>query len=261
MFFYSVKQLLRRPGKALLFFLLLTLATLMLVFCAVQVTQASQRIEAAEEQFTTIATVNQVLEPGDEMILPEDLDFPGADYVHKPESRPYYLAHTSLHGMDENYHLGYSDHVASFTAMEDYVSPETPTAVRVERSLYDKYNQYFAISDTMEKDLEPGDIIYIDQQWSGSGTTYFEKGKQYIAFMWYSYSGQEKISHPVYSCYDSIPFTSQYHADGTRIKTENSIAQHGDKVIEEITEGFWEPGGKGDDWIAWCEQLAGWDTG
>lgn len=261
MFFYSLKQLLRRPGKALLFFLLLALATLMLVFCAVQVTQASQRIEAAEEQFTTIATVSQVLEPGDEMILPEELDFPGADYVHKPESRPYYLAHTSLHGLDENYFGGVSDHVVEFTALENYMGPEHPTEVRVEKSLYNDFDDTYSaimLPPSLEKNLEPGDIIYINQV--GHNDTVFETGKHYIAFLFYSYSDQEETSLPVYFS-QIVPLTTQYNPDGTLVETDAPIAQHGDKYIEEVTEGFWEPGGKGDDWIAWCEQLAGWDTG
>ena len=56
MFFNSLKQLFRRPGKALIFFLLIAMATALLTFAAVSMTETNQRIDAAESQFTTIAT-------------------------------------------------------------------------------------------------------------------------------------------------------------------------------------------------------------
>ena len=40
----SIKQLFRKPGKALIFFLLMTAATALLVFAAVSMVQTNQRL-------------------------------------------------------------------------------------------------------------------------------------------------------------------------------------------------------------------------
>ena len=109
----SFKQLFRQPVKAVIFFLLMAASTMLLVFGAAMYAQNTARIKAAEELFTTVATVDQPwvdvsysiesdpcngertvehIDYGD-YISPEALDFPGADYIVSPENRPYYVGY------------------------------------------------------------------------------------------------------------------------------------------------------------------------
>ncbi len=124
----SLKQLLRRPGRAILFFLLMAASTLLLVFGAAMYMQNQIRIDSLDESFTTVGYISQ--QPKDKggsfnpvfwdygeegIIYPDTLDFEGADYIVPPESRPYYLAciegawveggNNSITGEDDNTNL------------------------------------------------------------------------------------------------------------------------------------------------------------
>lgn len=124
----SLKQLLRRPGRAILFFLLMAASTLLLVFGAAMYMQNQIRIDSLDESFTTVGYISQ--QPKDKggsfnpvfwdygeegIIYPDTLDFEGADYIVPPESRPYYVAciegawveggNNSITGEDDNTNL------------------------------------------------------------------------------------------------------------------------------------------------------------
>ena len=109
----SFKQLLRRPGKAILFFVLMTAATLLLVFGVAMYIETQLRMDALEDIYSTVGTVEQpweevryesdanacfdygpypVTDYG-EVLTPEILNFPGAEYLVPPESRPYYVTY------------------------------------------------------------------------------------------------------------------------------------------------------------------------
>ena len=112
MFSFSIKQLLRQPGKAILFLLLIAASTMLAVAGTILTIESNTRIQIVEDTYSTIAYVTQlpigyeefpVSDPchGDyvaswakygDVILPEDLDFPGAKYVVEPEYRPYYIS-------------------------------------------------------------------------------------------------------------------------------------------------------------------------
>ena len=77
----SIKQIIRKPGKALIFFLLIIIVTVLLSFSTVSMLQTNQRIDTVEGQFSTIATVEQELRPGDALLHADMLDFEGAEYV------------------------------------------------------------------------------------------------------------------------------------------------------------------------------------
>ena len=115
MFVNSMKQLMRKPGKALVFFLLMSAATMLVVFGTSMYLQSVERIEAAKGAMTTIGYISQpfdsISQEGphtecenielsldnrlgyDKLLYPEDLMFEGAPYVVPPESRPYYIAY------------------------------------------------------------------------------------------------------------------------------------------------------------------------
>lgn len=103
----SLKQLLRTPGKTLLFFLLILSSTLLLVFGTVMLTDTEQQILAAKKQFHTVGTVEQVADwegrdrdtgvpvrQYDQVLSAEDLLFEGANYVNPPQSLTYMMAYT-----------------------------------------------------------------------------------------------------------------------------------------------------------------------
>ena len=56
----SLKQLLRTPVKAVLFFLLMAAATALLVLGANLWAQTQAQMDAVEKQFTTLGTVEQL---------------------------------------------------------------------------------------------------------------------------------------------------------------------------------------------------------
>lgn len=117
MFSFSIKQLLRQPGKVILFFLLMAASTMLVVAGTILTIENNARIQIVEDTYSTVAFVTQfpvdyeefsVHDPchgldymasrpvyGD-TILPEDLDFTGAKYVVEPEYRPYYIFYQPL---------------------------------------------------------------------------------------------------------------------------------------------------------------------
>ena len=146
----SLKQLLRTPVKAVLFFLLMTAATALLVLGAGLWLNTQHKIDAAESTFTTIGTVTQkenavqvsplwsastksymsFSSPVYDSLIDESvLDFSGAEYLAGPERRPYYTSvlPNCQHSVTK---LGFEDEwiVAEFEPLEDCV-PMQPVQV------------------------------------------------------------------------------------------------------------------------------------
>lgn len=57
---YSIKQLLRQPGKALLFFLLITASTALVVTGSIMTIENTAHINVVESTYTTVGTINQL---------------------------------------------------------------------------------------------------------------------------------------------------------------------------------------------------------
>ena len=147
----SLKHLRRTPGKALLFVLLLAGATTLLIFGAQLLVQPTQKIHAAEAQFTTIATVEQVSagtensmyydkctgfysgyeELYDDPVSLDILNFEGANYIHPPENRPYYLS--EIEGKRITGGISSADHIIEFTALADQKEADQHVQARVEK--------------------------------------------------------------------------------------------------------------------------------
>ena len=107
----SFKQLMRKPGKTLLFFLLIGAASMLLVFGGAMYAQSAGRIAEAEKVLTTVAFIGQkplsdnedgidtdysekyIEQKYGDMIEVSDLDFPKADYLVPPSTMPYFLAY------------------------------------------------------------------------------------------------------------------------------------------------------------------------
>ena len=60
MFSFSIKQLLRQPGKAILFFLLMAASTALVVTGAVLTIENNKRLRIVEETYSTIGYVEQL---------------------------------------------------------------------------------------------------------------------------------------------------------------------------------------------------------
>lgn len=109
MFKFSLRQLFRQRGKALLFFLLMAASTALVLTGSVMTIENAQRIAKVESTYSTIGMVEQ-LPTGEtktyqsedsctgthtwttqlygDPIMMDVLNFPGAGYIIEPEQRP-----------------------------------------------------------------------------------------------------------------------------------------------------------------------------
>ncbi|WP_322170106.1 ABC transporter permease [Acutalibacter caecimuris] len=268
MFLNSLKQLFRRPGKALIFFLLIAAATALLTFAAVSMTETNQRIDAAESQFTTVATVTQNRQPSDALLHADMLNFEGAEYVNPPETRPYYLARV-MNARDDVSHFQISSksvHIVEFTPLEDSNSkPKTELLkIRIVKAHYNDYEyKGYTLVGTgwTEKDLEPGDEIFLDQQWMQKPNT-LSIGKSYMGNLSYERYESEQSGLDVYMPLGAPTTTQCDPATGEQIESDLLPGLHSYDDIhrcDEITGDFWEPGELGKVWMEWINQIELWD--
>lgn len=249
MFLNKLKQLFRRPGKALIFFLLIAAATALLTFAAVSMTETNQRIDAAESQFSTVATVTQNRQPGDAFLHADMLNFEGAEYVNPPETRPHLLANNQeLHTTNEQYSYD-GIHVVTFTALQDCTALEQQIPIRIEEAFYNKFDiTSVNITGYGERELLPGDQVLFSQLFD---LTPLEAGKTYIANLWFMSSEENSwaIAEDGY-CADLGPFSTQYSPYGVPMEGTGMTCR-----VEEVTEGFWGEGGRGRLWTNWIDAL------
>ena len=205
MFSFSIKQLLRQPGKAILFFLLMAASTALVVTGAVLTIENNKRLRIVEETYSTIGYVEQLpissestVTPNPcfgtdrvtttdygEFIHPEDLDFPGADYVMKPEHRPYYIFYEpnfTDFGAD-----GYN-HVLEFTPLKSVGPEDGAVEVELTKVLFstDDDSDFSSAVTTPRVALHEGEHITVCQ--CRDTTRYpMEAGERYVAAL-YLYS-------------------------------------------------------------------------
>ncbi len=295
----SLKQLLRTPTRTTLFFLLMTAATLLLVFSASLLSETSQRIDQVESTFTTVARVEQPpvstsvenwvnecwptyglnqrsKDLWDVRVSVEDLQFEGADYVTAPEFRPYYMTeHPDWeHTMNVDPRRDQWLHIFEFTALED--SDELGGAyVRVEQVLL---KQHHIGEDMGVLPPQEGEEVFLCQ----CGGKYhvpegsvlpLKKGKRYIATVELQSSCQyHTIPNDITGAYEGTywttnleyavfgaPYSSQCDANGNEIKSEHfPYLEDGSQDIyriEEVTEDFYEEGGRGQNWLLWSKTV------
>lgn len=229
----SVKQILRKPGKALIFFLLITAATALLTFSAVSMAGTCQRIAAAESQFTTIATVTQVPEPGADILSADMLDFPGADYLAAPETRPTLFAYNPELFSTDCLTSGDSIHIVEFTPLEDCLGLNQEVKIKVEEvhcNRVDSYRSYMKLDD---EPLSSGDTVRLMQLFEPFVP--LETGKTYIANLTYIQGQQLGLPNGY------VPYFNPYSADFDGPQTR----------LDQVTDGFWESG-KGRAWLEWA---------
>ena len=166
----SLKQLLRTPVKTAIFFLLILAVSVLLTFSSVLYMESTQHITAMEGQFTTLGTIEQPLlssvttnvwascygrmgfteDRYAEGISLDELDFPEAEYVTNPETRPYFLAEQSELVHSESFSGRYT--VAEFTVLD---VPAEYGAVRV------RVEAVHCTPETADEKLRVGDEITV----------------------------------------------------------------------------------------------------
>lgn len=255
----SLKQLLHTPARTALFFLLMTAATLLLVFSASLWSETDQRIDQVESTFTTIGTVEQlpvltgslttwengcVIEQSstrdiwDVRVSVDDLLFEGADYVTEPEFRPYHMVeqpswkHTvAIEHWNEAWY-----HVFEFTALED--SDELGEArVQIEQVLLKQEHNLY---DWGYVPPHEGEVIIFCQcggnRFTPNGSVFpLKKGKRYIAAALVNAGcvvhvvpeeelsewerDKYKFDRTEYAMYQA-PYSTQHDAEGNEIESD-----------------------------------------
>ncbi len=264
----SLRQLLRTPLRAALFFLLMTASTLLLVFGAVLFSQSTQRIAAAESEFETVGTVEQVPIDTRVTVTPDvcqglitrasdiygetfsvdQLDFPGANYILPPENRPYYV--TYLPEMKRSRELGnYRRQIVEFTPLEDTDGDDGPVEVQITKALFNnirpsqKSENHWGES---EISLQEGDVIPLCQ--CRTVPTPLKAGKTYIAIL----SGVHCETH---FCLEYDVFTGPHSTQRDAVGNTVNVGYYPERTrrVDEVTADFYEEGNRGQDWLKWAD--------
>ena len=228
----SLKQLIRTPMKALLFFLLLTAGTALLTVGVCLFVQTSERIAKVENEFTTIATVEQkpvstYIEesynsclgaygnelPVYEKLIPFDiLDFPGANYIGEPENRPVYLTYCEGVPGFRSYNNNREQYVISFTPLEDGIGSE-PISAEVLKVHYT--DVVFQMENAhVPHDIHAGDKVSICQHFSQTPVE-LKKGKVYLAsLIWRNCGNHADLFFDGELVVYQQPYSTQYNKDG-----------------------------------------------
>lgn len=257
----SLKQLLRTPVKAVLFFLLMTAATALLVLGANLWAQTQAQIDAVEKQFTTLGTVEQKpnrtqmrtgwnaadgayyseAEPVYDSVISADvLDFDGANYLKAAEKRPYYLA--DLQGLavrDGGTALFYP--VVEFTPAETAV-PDHPIKVYVQRFLYPE-------AENQNNEYE----IYVCDHWTENPAP-LEAGKTYVAYTNVIVNHHENAKSSIEYALIAAERSTQCDAGGNLLVSDRQT-----RTFDEVTAGFYETE-RGQYWLELSKALSMWDT-
>ena len=269
----SLKQLLRTPGKTILLFLLVVASTALLVFSSVLYARTKEQIRQAEQEFTTVGTVEQQPLVTDldivpnpcwgqrttidydygKLLTPETLKFEGADYLAGPENRPYYVTYLpDLNTTRTGAQLSWRMHVVEFTPLEDS-DGSGPVQTEITKVLFSRPREYQKNRDNgaaaWDEDHKVGDVINFCQHLSRTPQP-LETGKTYIGNLFFSDICQthNEVELVAYS----TPMSRQCDETGALIDTGHfGSARKG--RIDEVTADFYEPGHRGEDWLKLVE--------
>ncbi len=299
----GMKQLFRRPAKAILFFLLMTAATALLVFGGAMYAQNQARMEKLDDIFVTVGTVDQPeLGEREEKLTPEDLDFPGADYVVAPELRPYYLAWMPdlLCPVESVY-----DNLLEVRALEEGPDDGSVTAeiVKVwwdaEKEAYEAYygsprdaafqegDEITCLPGAAGQNMEPGKtyIGYFEgthsneqlrraaEEMGYDPNNEADMQDFYDTFFWMSQGTSTMLLNGMTQSVEQennpwniplqyrpvlVPFTTQCDAHGQTVPSDvlpSGYDKERGGCVEEVTDGFYEEGGRGQVWMDFLEQV------
>ncbi|MDE7198357.1 MAG: hypothetical protein K2O15_05675 [Lachnospiraceae bacterium] len=146
----SLRQMMRTPVRTILFLILMIFATLLMTLGVSVWSKGKQTMEQYEDRFTTIATVRQNPDSFEQTLLwnaetkdydviknpqyqsyytPEDLLFPGVEYMAGPEQRAFYISYQPDYLMQYESQnpdmISRGSLIAEFSPMEDCVPDES----------------------------------------------------------------------------------------------------------------------------------------
>lgn len=280
MFSFSIKQLLRQPGKVILFFLLMAASTMLVVSGAILTIENNARIQFVEDTYSTVAYVTQFPSGYEEFpvhdpcygldymasrpvygdtILPEDLDFPGAKYVVEPEYRPYYISYqTGLQHTRE--HRYFKRHIVEFTPLEDSEDGQV-VDVRITKVLFSQVNpDLYETARYEDHNMEVGDVIPFCEV-CGYGNYMFplKVGERYVTTMFMNECPLHGMEYQPYHA----PNSQQYDAQGNDISdgffnedwtAPNGISLKKQDALRPVTgDNFYDEGQPGYKYLMWAQ--------
>lgn len=257
----SMRQLFRMKGRTVLFLLLLALASGLCSLGREFLTTNQAKMEAYEDSFMTIGTVEQKADQVKERMIwdAEDkdyhifndsvynsyvplsvLDFEGADYLSGPERRCFYGSYMPEYEM---YDMGMSlSEIVEGSPVEDAV-PDHPIAFRVSRVLIGQggIREGHVISFCDHYNPEP-EKLYAD--------------KTYVMSLTYSPGHEDQKEFEGDNPSEYIPFpvlgSTQVDMEGNRVPDEVDD----EYFCDEVTAGFYDsPMGR-----RWLNIVAAWDS-
>lgn len=250
----SIRQMCRTPLKLLLFFILVSISTGLVVVGTQLYLESSRKLEKAGEIFHTIATVEQKESrmeqsaswdgalkeysyrdyPVYEEIIPlRVLDFPEAQYIAGPEKRPYYGAYLPDYKLEADLAVSMDESfIAEFTPLEDCI-PSEPVPVMIERVL--------------DGDVFGSQGFWFCDHWTENPRP-MEKGKTYIARILPQKNTHDNNETPAIEgiAYSNPACSTQKGKAGEEI--ESVLQENQTMLWEEVTEGFYETG-RGRFWL------------
>lgn len=279
MFSFSIKQLLRQPVRVLLFFLLMAASTMLVVSGTIMTIESHARIQIVEDTYSTVAYVTQLPEGYEEfpvsdpchgdyvasratygdIILPEDLDFPGAKYVVEPEYRPYYISfqRSLQHTVGQFY---FKRHIVEFTPLEDSGDGQI-VDVRITKVLFSQVSPDLECRKTAhyeDHNMEVGDVIPFCEA-CGYGNYMFplKAGERYVVGMcmnecpghgleYYPYLAPSSRQHDAKGndISDGIFMEDWTAPDGTPLKRQDALRPV-------TSDHFYEEGQPGYKYVLW----------
>ena len=248
----SIKQLMRTPMKTLFFFILLASTIMFFMLGYGLHLIAVRNIDRIEHSFITIGTVEQKpVKPNTVAFLWKDsnytitgspaeygsliplstLDFEGADYILKPEKRPFYVACDPGYVVSSNPAEAENRYDTNLMIVE--MEPAEGCAVGSDRD-YARMKIKRVLSGKLDRDE-----IWI--QYSDDTLQMLYAGKTYIALIYQGMPHPDpNINEYVYEM-DTVIASRQYAKDGQRIKDTLQV----DTPWDEVTANFFEsPRGK-----------------
>ena len=253
----SLKQMMRTPVRTVFFLGLMVFAALLMTLGASIWMKGTQTMAQYEDRFMTIGTVRQIPDSFEQQMIwnaetkdydvrkrgqysdyyaPEDLLFPGAEYLAEPEQRAFYISYqpdylTTYVSMNPNA-IGWAAFIAEFSPMEDALLDES-VPIQITKVIGGD-PQLEGIVDYLcdHRNPNPG-MIYKDKTYVamlGHQATYIH-GKVYEEKM------QSKSE--VYIGLEMVPYSLESEIllpDGSQ---PEDAYRDGAKIFE-VTDGFYE---------------------
>lgn len=278
MFGFSIKQLLRQPGKAILFFLLMAASTALVVTGAALTIENNERIRIVEETYATVGyatqtpistetevyadpcygTVTDITPKYGDPLKADVLNFPGAIFVAGPEFRPYYISYLPkmLHCRNWYNHR----HIVEFVPLKSTAGNEGPVDVEITRVIFSNVDAASRekVEGYEDHNLQVGDVIPLCQH--GAQTAYpLKAGVRYVSTI--VLYGEPCPEHGVEYWTYIAPHSNQRDTEGNLIDTgyfknpgnEEDFDRSSRSICEVTGEDFYEKGQPGYKYLQWVD--------